>query len=228
MEQTQQKSSNSDGAEKKPESIPSSLSSQIKDWVQILAILVGGGWALYVWLSRDWPALALRQKAESKVSWAHRQNDTIHAEYFVTMTNGGSTPFTITRTHLRVWILDKSVAFAKDSGFLDANRFIRNGRTPIFDTNFIERNDMDTLDAPFCQEYEPGAMWSENFDFPIILDTTKMALFLVQFYKKGKTKPFDWTYFWDPVGGDSVYPKDRRTNGGFGSTPTNLRILVPK
>jgi len=41
----------------------------------------------------------------------------------------------------------------------------------------------------------------------IVLDTPKLALFLVQFYEDGGEKPFDWTYFWDPVGGDSLSEK---------------------
>jgi hypothetical protein len=206
----QQKSTERNVPEKNPNPNSAGASSKIKDWVQIVAILLGGIWAYYVWHNRDWPSLATRQKSESKVTWAHRQNDTIHAEYLVTMTNGGSKAFTIARAHLRVWTLDKSTAFKKDSGFLDANRFIRSGGKPICDTNFTAAHVTDTLDAPFCQEYDPGAIWFDNFDFPMKLKTNQMVLFLVQFYKKGETKPFDWTYYWDPIGGDPVCPKAPR------------------
>ena len=140
MNHMQQKSTETNGPEKNPNSNSTSASSKIKDWVQIVAILLGGVWAYYVWHNRDWPSLATRQKSESKVTWAHRQNDTIHAEYLVTMTNGGSKAFTIARAHLRVWTLDKSIAFKKDSSFLDANRFIRSGGIPRYFSPYCQVN----------------------------------------------------------------------------------------
>jgi hypothetical protein len=212
MQQPQQQLANSQGEEKRPEPIP--WSTQIKDWAQIIAIVFGGGWALYVYCHRDWPALAQRQKAESKVTWKHPQKNMIHAEYYVTMTNGGSKAFTIVRAHLRVWTLTKSVAFAKDSGFLDVNRFIRNGSDLknggelIVDTNFTNGSKKDTLGPPFCQEYAPGALWPENFDIPLILDTTKLALFLMQFYQETEPMLLDWTYDWGVIGGDSLCSKE--------------------
>jgi hypothetical protein len=208
---------------------------RIKNIAEIGAILIGAIWALWLFMKKDEPTLAIREKAESILKWEKPANgDLIHAEFYVTMENLGTSKFTINKARLRGWTFkDSSLAQSQFTKYRDIN-LIAAGHEPFFDTTFLPSTARDTLvRPPFLGNYVENSVWSDNFEFLMKPDSTEhvLVLFLIQFYQdlhfwqNREDSLLDWTYHWDYIGGTRAKEGDSTLKAS--SAPSSKGIEGP-
>ncbi len=179
---------------------------RIKYIVEILAIIIGGWWAWKNFSKVTEPTLAIRGKTESTLKWEKPAGqDYIHADFYVTMENTGTSIFKIHKVKLRGWFFDEAQPTSMDTPiYRDVNQII-SGHTPFLDTTYVKQkvNDPKLTGPPFLGNYMQNSVWAENFEFVMLKPQTKrLVLFLIQFYNhKRDSTAFDWTYHWGYVGG---------------------------
>lgn len=180
-------------------------SERVKNYVEILAILVGGSWALFTFVIKEEPGLALRRKGTSTIEWssAHTKGYS-KANFGATLENTGTSIFHIQKVHFQAWLCDDpSPARGENAKYLDAKQFQAQGKI-FFDTIYEYKGDADLANPgkPFIGRYNEGAVWNEHFEFLVKNDSNKVVLFYVTFYESGHpAEPFEWTNQWDYVGG---------------------------
>lgn len=182
-------------------------SERLKNYVEIAAIIIGGGWALFTFVIKDSPSLALRRKATSTLEWKSiPEKNVTTANFNITLENTGSSTFHIKKAHLQAWLADE---LQVDSGmaarYLDVNNIERSGKL-FFDTvySYSGNTDEANLGKPFIGRYNEGAVWNEDFEFLMKRDSKKIVVLSIVFYEENHIdEPFEWTYQWDYVGGGS-------------------------
>src|ERR1700743_377049 len=127
----------------------------IKNIAEIIAILIGGTWAVWLFIKKDEPTLAIREKTESTLKWS-KPADTnyVHAEFYVTLENTGTSVFSVDRARLRGWyFIDTAFASSRVMKYRDVYQ-IAAGHKPFFDTVFSRNEVHDTLvGPPFIGKY---------------------------------------------------------------------------
>ena len=181
------------------------LSERIKNYVEIAAIVIGGIWALYTFVLKDKPSLALRRKATSSLEWKMTRDKNIcDAAFNITLENTGSSTFRIKKAHLKAWICDElTLAPGQTAKYVDADNLKRSGIV-FFEKTYLYtgNDDIENLGKPFIGRYNEGAIWNESFEFLMKPDPKKIALFYITFYEADhEEEPFEWTYQWDYIGG---------------------------
>jgi hypothetical protein len=173
----------------------------VKNIVETIAFVLAGGWALYTFVLKDRPILEHRTKVESDIVWNGAVNpDTCEGEFKVNFENMGTTAFDISRVRVRGWefaaVPLDDIELAK---YMDVNTIAR--ETPFFERTYeVKEGDDSTNWTPFLGHYPPGTVWKQSFQFAMKRIPNKWALFMVEFYEKGKEdKAIDATYSWDAL-----------------------------
>jgi hypothetical protein len=178
---------------------------RIKYIVEIVAILVGGWWAYNTFSKVTEPTLAIHGKTESTLDWEKPANKNyIHAEFYASLENTGTSSFTIKKARLRGWIFDDTPpAAGMIAKFRDVNQ-IAMCRQPFFDTTFTKRTGSNmVVGPPFLGVYVQNSLWTDNFEFVMMKSNlNRLVLFLMEYYQDvDDTIAYDYTYHWGYVGG---------------------------
>src|ERR1700679_3890746 len=108
-----------------------------KNMVEIIAILIGGAWALITFGLKDYPAIALRRRAECTLKWSHKRENHVRAEFNVTLTNSGSTSFKLRKAVLQGWELDGVYVSSDSIPYLDVTEIMHKCGKPFVTKEFV-------------------------------------------------------------------------------------------
>lgn len=173
-----------------------------KNIVEIVALCIAGGWALYTFGLKDKPSLEHRTKVDSELVWKQASGTgTCEAQLNVTFENIGTTAFDISRVRVRGWEFPAIALEGEEvARYIDVNS-IQAKVSTFFDKTYDQSTlSEDAIWAPFLGHYPPGVVWKHSFQFVMKQIPDKWALLMVQLYEQGnESTPIDATYSWESV-----------------------------
>jgi hypothetical protein len=167
-------------------------SETIKNYCQVLAVLIAGWWTYHLFVQKEAPALEARGNATSELNWFPTAGaDDWEVDFGVTLENKGTTSFNISKIRIRAWEFD--YGSAKDHiAFFDPDQI--QSKPPSFEKTYpLQKGSV----LPFPSHYPPGAANANSFVWLLKNpDCTKRIYFLAEFYKEGQQSPNWSTYQW--------------------------------
>jgi hypothetical protein len=167
-------------------------SEVIKNFAQIIAIIIAGFWTYHLFKQKDAPGLEIRGAASTNLSWSKlRDTDNYLVDFYATIKNEGTSSFDVSKIHVQAW------EFASDTqkerlNYIDPE-IIRSGQ-PFFEKTY-QLN--ETSSSVFPSHYPPGAEHGNSFGWTLKPDCKKWMLFATDFYLKGEDNAPRWmTYVW--------------------------------
>ena len=171
-------------------------SEVIKNYAQIVAVIIAGFWTYHVFTQKESPNLQHRASASSEINWIRENGPSEFTVLFnVTLENTGVTAFNISKIQVRGWEFSLD---SKDGNltYYDYEKIM--AATPFFDRTY---NTQTTKLLPFPQHYPPGVAFTNSFGWLLRIrdeDCKKFVLFSADFYKEGDESGPAWTaYSWD-------------------------------
>jgi hypothetical protein len=172
------------------------LSEVIKNYAQIVAVVIAGIWTQHVFSQKESPNLEPRGSAHSEIKWIKENGPSEFTVLFnVTLENIGVTPFNISKIQVRGWEFSSDT---KDGNFTYYDYERITSAPPFFDR--IYQTKATTL-VPFPIHYSSGASFTNAFAWLLKIrdeDCEKFVLFRADFYKEENEVGPAWTtYSWD-------------------------------
>lgn len=148
----------------------------VKDWVQILAILVGAIWAYYKFGRIEAPSLEYRASTTGSLQFSpYSEVDGCFASFEISIKNIGKSTFKIDSVKIEGWAFDIT-----NNDSISPINFDLVRRNPTM----IKINE-NKKDSPFLGEYPPGASYLQNYWW-IVKGLSKRYLYVRAEFKTDK------------------------------------------
>lgn len=163
----------------------------IKNFTQVVALIVAGVWAYTHFLEAESPSLEVRSSSESTLDWYHTPDAKYCLGRFgVSIKNIGKESFNIDKAIVRIWLVN---AKQKEQTlvYLDP-RQLEVGK-PLFEKEFSNPNNLGLLG-----HFPPGVSEQYHFTFNFKNSVSKFALFSFEGVGKGiEVHETRWSYLCD-------------------------------
>jgi hypothetical protein len=162
---------------------------QLKNIIQAIALIIGGLWAIFLYLHKDVFLQEERPNLYHDLRWEEGDtHDKCKAVFKVILENKGTTSFDISQVRIRRWLFSKTRQESDSSTLLDVNTIIN--REPLNDETYslakVPRGKEAIL--PLIGHYPPESAKFHDFEWELKYDSTQRVLFLVNVYIEGQDK----------------------------------------
>jgi hypothetical protein len=178
-------------------------SEVIKNYMQIVAIVIAGIWTASVFYQKDKPALQFRVDGKGDVQWEQGQtSDACRAVFDVAFQNIGTTSFDIEKVRIRAWRFSKPPKKENDSAiYYDFNPYLVKENL-ITDRTYLTAAKSSQADVvlPLVGRYPSGVGYNHSFEWEVRRDPGQMIFFRTDLYRKADETETPW-YFggWSPI-----------------------------
>ena len=164
-----------------------SWSEVLKNYCQIVAVLVGGWWTYHLFVKKEAPWLEARGSASSEIKWQSISgSDDKQVDFQLILRNTGTTSFNISKIRVRGWEFDMA-GLTEKIRFFDVDKI--KTQEPFFDKTYK----LDPSSSiPFPSHYPPEASGYNSFTWILKPDCTKRLYLVAEVYQAGKKTP-NWS-----------------------------------
>jgi len=186
-------------------------SEVIKNYAQIVAVIIAAIWTFYLFVKLNSPGLETRGSVTDAINWyALGGSDKFLVDFHVDIENKGTTSFDISKIHVRAW------EFAEDmqkEGLEYVDPTSVRGREAFFDRTYDLTQTSQSL---FPSHYPPGTVVGNTFDWVVKPDCKKWLLFAADVYKKGDGDAATWSAYkwWQECPGPGESGRSLSNNSG--------------
>ncbi len=135
--------------------------NRTKTVVEIVAIGIGGYWALTSFALKEAPLLGLRIATRAQLTWQEKTSDACIARYVASFKNIGTTSVDLTAARMRVWLLkgisEGAVAFLDPAAMREKNPIATYNLTNWLKGTY-PADVANTVDFMFAMKRNPGRM----------------------------------------------------------------------
>ncbi|HEX5603357.1 MAG TPA: hypothetical protein VFX63_12440 [Pyrinomonadaceae bacterium] len=126
-------------------------SEVIKNFAQIVAIVIAGFWTYHLFMQKDAPGLEVRGAAYSDLTWSRlRDSDSYLVDYHPSISNEGNSSFDISKINVKAWQFDPETQ-PERLNYVDPET-IRSEK-PFFEKTYQLS---ETSSSVFASHYPPG------------------------------------------------------------------------
>jgi len=166
----------------------------VKDIVQILAIVIGGMFAIYKFGIEDKPTLEKNLAVSGSLQWVERSN-ACTAAFDVEVLNKSKSGIEVKKLRGRAWLIDEPTTSQKAISYFDILHAIE-GKEPVESFTYIK--------GPLVQQYAPGQTSNHTFEWLVERRKNAYALFLIEAFATAESdEPLDQQRQWDFVCGEN-------------------------
>jgi hypothetical protein len=171
-----------------------------KNISEIVALMIGAGWAVYIFIIKEAPGLAPRIDITNNISWFKTEHpDQYRAQFRLTIKNIGITSFKIYKVKFTAWKFPK-VSLSPEQMHVHITR-----TNLLTGDIFFERVYSENEPPPkFVSHYVPGVSKNDNWNWLFRKDEEYWVCFQVEFYTKDTTTPTWSARNWSPIGENIV------------------------
>jgi len=203
-----------------------------KSVLQIVAVLVAAGWAVWRFDLFESPEYEHRARLEGNVEWQERTEKECIGWYNIKFENIGKCSIELAQLKLYVWQFDPGSQLDRDKAttpfsYVDALNLIK-GKTEIVEQSLLEKVDLGKKVGEFRHfntEFSPGVSDKAGFMVLAKRDGGKFALFMVTGKSRirGQTDELDWhDHQIEYVCDESGYKDGTKHKGVFGPQKKSL------
>ncbi|HEX4577037.1 MAG TPA: hypothetical protein VH117_06775 [Edaphobacter sp.] len=159
---------------------------------QILAILVGGVFAVVKFGLLESPTLQKNLGISGSLTWEDRSDTSCIGMLDIAVTNLSKSTTIVSKVHGQAWLVNEPSGIQKGLSYFDINK-LTEGKNP--DAHF------EYVDGPLVQDYTPGKSAHHTFEWPAERKGNTYALFKVEVFERGHEDKPARQLQWDKVCG---------------------------
>jgi len=170
----------------------------VKNWVEVIGLLVGGGWILLTFGLRECPTRKTNFEPTADFSW-DTNDERCTANWHLALKNISSGIAEVNRVRFVAWTFDPPAPSGDAAAFVDLDALRPKGRERVVFERWFDRPD-----DPFVYDFPPNGMSAHMFEL-IFQRPSKptYVVFEIELYRAKDDPPIWRSFDWSPICGDT-------------------------
>ncbi|MEI6946715.1 hypothetical protein V9K67_05890 [Paraflavisolibacter sp. H34] len=175
----------------------------VKNYVQVLAVIIAGVWAYNLFLKKEAPGLESVVNLNTVLNkYPTINKDANNFTFYVEFKNNGISAVDISKVKIAVWKFKLDLKNVSKPTYINIEEIEKSG-TSIFEKEYPNKDSRKNVDIlyPFVQHYSPGSSYSHNYQWIIPKgEDDESVCFKIQVYKNFNDKKPTWqSYSWSTL-----------------------------